>query len=48
MNVAYLHSWTVAHFNRLLGEFEESVKREPLIPMGAPLDHASQPPDATG
>ena len=33
------HSWTAAHFFRLLGEFTESVKREPLIPAGAPLDH---------
>ena len=35
----YLHSWTVAHFGRILKEFAESVKREPLIPAGAPLDH---------
>jgi arylsulfatase len=46
INVTYLHSWTVAHFNRLLAEFEESVHREPLIPMGAPLDHVPRPPDA--
>ena len=27
-----------AHFGRLMKEFQESVKREPLIPAGAPLD----------
>ena len=35
---ANLHS-TMAHFGRLLGEFQKSVAREPLIPAGAPLDH---------
>jgi len=34
----YLHSWTFAHFSRILAEFNESVGREPLIPAGAPLD----------
>jgi len=38
-NPVYLHSWTMAHFGRLLKEFQESVKRESLIPAGAPLDH---------
>jgi hypothetical protein len=28
----------IAHFGRLLEEFQESVKREPLIPSGALLD----------
>ena len=36
---ANLHSWTMAHFGRLLGEFQKSVAREPLIPAGASLDH---------
>jgi arylsulfatase A-like enzyme len=35
----YLHSWTGAHFNRLIGEFQSSLVREPLIPAGAPVDH---------
>jgi arylsulfatase A-like enzyme len=35
----YGHSWTGAHFGRLIKEFQESVKREPLIPAGAPLDY---------
>ena len=37
--VYFNHSWTVTHFNRLLGEFQASVKREPLVPAGAPLDY---------
>jgi arylsulfatase len=38
-NLPYLHSWTVAHFNRILGEFHASVQREPEIPAGAALDY---------
>jgi arylsulfatase len=38
-NHEYLHTWTFAHFGRLIKEFQESVKREPLIPAGAPLDY---------
>lgn len=34
----YWHTWTAVHFGRLIKEFQESVKREPLIPAGAPLD----------
>jgi arylsulfatase len=37
-NPMYLHTWTMAHFGRLMKEFEESVQEEPLIPSGAPLD----------
>jgi len=37
-NPVYLHTWTFAHFGRLLKEFQESVTREPIIPSGAPLD----------
>jgi arylsulfatase len=44
LNLPYLHSWTAAHFNRILGEFRESVVREPVIPAGAPLDHVPKPP----
>ncbi len=35
----YWHSWTAVHFSRLIKEFHESVKREPLIPAGAPLEY---------
>jgi arylsulfatase len=34
----YLHSWVDSHIGKLLQDLEESVKREPLIPAGAPLD----------
>ena len=37
-NPVHLHSWTMAHFGRLMKEFAGSVRREPLIPSGAPLD----------
>jgi arylsulfatase A-like enzyme len=33
------HAWTMAHFGRLLRQFQVSVEREPLIPAGAPLDY---------
>jgi arylsulfatase len=39
VSLPHLHSWVAAHFNKLIGEFEASVRREPVIPMGAPLDH---------
>jgi arylsulfatase A-like enzyme len=39
VSLPYLHSWTAAHFNRLVAEFESSVHREPLIPAGASVDH---------
>jgi arylsulfatase len=35
----YVHSWTAIHFGKILKEFAASVRREPLIPAGAPLDH---------
>jgi arylsulfatase A-like enzyme len=35
----YVHSWTSIHFGKILKEFAASVRREPLIPAGAPLDH---------
>jgi arylsulfatase A-like enzyme len=39
LNLPYLHSWTATHFGRLLAEYQASVKREPLIPSGVPLDY---------
>jgi arylsulfatase len=38
VSLPYLHSWTAKHFNRILGAFERSVAREPLIPAAAPVD----------
>ena len=37
-NPVHLHTWTLAHFGRLIAEFQASVTREPLIPAGAPLE----------
>jgi arylsulfatase len=39
IDLPYIHSWTAVHFAKILKEFAESVKREPLIPAAAPLDH---------
>jgi arylsulfatase len=39
INLSHLHSWTAAHFNRLLRQFQRSVEHEPLIPAGAPVDY---------
>jgi hypothetical protein len=41
-NPVYLHTWTSAHFGRLLAEFKHSVAQEPLIPAGALLDFVPQ------
>ena len=38
LNLPYLHSWTVAHFNRILANFRASVQHEPLVPAAAPID----------
>ena len=43
INYPYLHTWVGAHVARILGDFDESVKREPLIPAGAPLDFVPKP-----
>jgi len=34
----YLHTWVLSHVGRIIEDFQDSVKREPLIPAGAPLD----------
>lgn len=38
VNQRYIHTWTMAHFARLLKDYRDSVAEEPLIPAGAPLD----------
>jgi arylsulfatase len=40
----HLHTWVATHLNRIIAEYEASTKREPPIPMGAPLDHIPSPP----
>ena len=39
LNLPYLHSWTVTHLNKLLADYQASVKREPPVPSGAALGH---------
>ena len=34
----YIHTWVGAHVAKILGDYQESLKREPLIPVGAPQD----------
>jgi hypothetical protein len=34
----YLHTWVMAHVGKILIEYQQSIKKEPLIPAGAPLD----------
>jgi arylsulfatase A-like enzyme len=34
----YLHSWMMAHVGKILSDYGKSIKKEPLIPAGAPLD----------
>jgi arylsulfatase A-like enzyme len=38
----YIHTWVGAHTARLLTEYQQSLAREPLIPLGAPLDYVPQ------
>jgi Sulfatase len=39
----HLHTWVAHHVNRIIGEFEASIRREPLIPAGAPLEMCRGP-----
>jgi arylsulfatase A-like enzyme len=34
----YIHSWVMAHVGETLNDYVESIKKEPLIPAGAPLE----------
>lgn len=38
LDYPYLHTWVGAHVGKILGDFQQSVRRERLIPAGAPLD----------
>lgn len=40
LDYPYLHTWVLEHVAKILGDYESSVKREPLIPVGAPLSYA--------
>ena len=35
----YIHTWVLAHAGKILYDYQESLKRDPLIPVGAPLDY---------
>ena len=35
----YIGTWVLAHTSRLLKEFKESIRLEPLIPAGSPVDY---------
>ncbi len=39
-NYPYLHAWVMNHVGKILVNYEQSIKKEPLIPAGAPLDYA--------
>lgn len=41
-NPRHSHSWVRSHARRLIGDFDASVQREPLIPAGAPVDHVPE------
>jgi arylsulfatase len=43
LDYPYIHSWTMVHFGKILKDFDASVRREPLIPAGAPLDYVPRP-----
>jgi arylsulfatase len=42
ISLPHLHTWTAYHLNTLIRDFEASVHREALVPMGAPLDHVPE------
>jgi arylsulfatase A-like enzyme len=35
----HLHTWVATHMTKIITEFETSLHHEPLIPLGATLDH---------
>jgi len=35
----YLHTWVGAHVAKILDGYQESISKEPLVPLGAPLDY---------
>jgi len=43
-SLPHLHTWAATHFNKIIGDFEASVHREPPVPMGAPLDFVPRQP----
>ena len=39
----YLHTWVATHVNKLIADFRSSTQREPVIQLGASLDHVPHP-----
>lgn len=39
----HLHTWAAFHLNKVIDDFLTSTRDEPLIPMGAPVDHVPSP-----
>jgi arylsulfatase len=44
-NFPYMHTWVASHAAKLVNDFNASVKKEPLIPHGAPLDYVPEKKD---
>ena len=43
-NYPHIHSWVMAHAAKILTEYQESLQREPPIPLGAPLEFVPKRP----
>ena len=39
LDYPYLHTWVGAHVAKILQDYQDTVSRESLIPLGAPLDY---------
>jgi len=39
MDYPYIHTWVGEHVARILGDYQASLEREPLIPPNAPLSY---------
>ena len=39
LDYPYVHTWVETHVYHMLTDFRASVEKEPLIPLGAPLDY---------
>jgi len=43
----HLHTWVLDHTGKLLRDYQKSLSREPLIPVGAPLDYVPKQKQVT-
>ncbi len=39
MDYRHLHTWVTHHSKRLIAQFHLSTEKEPLIPLGSPLEY---------